>query len=462
MKKFKYFVLFVLLLALVACGGGDDEEGAADPGDNGTEDVGNGGDEGEGDEADEGEDEPTVDYEQTPEMDFDLGGRTLTLVSWYGEEISEDSPDGIAMAENLAALKEKHNFDVEYQVVDYGEFQEAVAASLIGGDPLGDIIRLPRPWMIPTLTRQDLFHPVDEYVINENSFVLQYTEQHSEYEGRGYGFRTGSAGAAGGVFYSRTLMDELNLDPIQDYVDNDEWNWETFMQVAEQANQDTDNDGNVDVWGLASNDILVQSLASNEAAIVKDGQVTLDAPETTETLQFISDLGEVARPTEGGDWTEPQQFFLEGNTLMIVGQDYQMADFRDGLPEHDIGFLPFPKGPNSDTYQTHITIPNYYTIPSAVEDPDKIVYIWEKMTDIESIYDYPEQANFEANFNNEDDINNARAAVESFQVIEQIDYYPSMDYYGFVGEVRDGNSISTVIETYTSAFQSAVDEVWGE
>src|SRR5690625_5851903 len=86
--------------------------------------------------------------------------------------------------------------------------------------------------MIPTLTREGLFHPVDEYVVNENSFVLQYTEEHSEYEGRGYGFRTGTAGAAGGVFYNRTLMNELNLDPLQDYVDNDEWNWETFPSLS--------------------------------------------------------------------------------------------------------------------------------------------------------------------------------------------------------------------------------------
>lgn len=459
MRKFKYFVLLVLLVALVACGGDDDTTATDDTTDDETEEVV---DETDGESEDEVEEEPQVDYEQTPEMDFDLGGRTITLVSWYDEEIAEDSPDSIAVAENLAALKEKHNFEVEYEVVDYGEFQEAVTASLVAGDPLGDIIRIPRPWMIPTLTRQGLFHPVDEYVVNENSFVLQYTEEHSEYEGRGYGFRTGTAGAAGGVFYNRTLMNELNLDPLQDYVDNDEWNWETFMEVAQSANQDTDNDGNVDVWGLATNDIAVQALAANEATFVRDGQVTLEEPETIETLEFISDLGDIARPTEGGDWTEPQQFFLEGNVLMFVGQDYQMDDFKDGLPEHDIGFLPFPMGPNASSYQTHITIPNYYTIPSAVEDPDKIVYIWEKMTDIESIYDYPEQAGFETFFSNEDDINNARLAIESFQVIEQIDYYPSMEYYEFIGEVRDGNPISTVIETYQANWQAAVDEVWAE
>ena len=457
MKKWTLAILFVLIFALVACGN-DDDTASKDTGndDDGTDEVVD-----EGEDAGEEEPEASVDYEQTPEMDFDLGGRTLKLVSWYDEALGEGSPDAIAIYENMEALKEKHNFDVEYVIVDYGEIQEAVTASLLAGTPLGDIIRLPRPWMIPTLTKQGLFHPVDEYVVNENSFVLQYTEQHSEFDGRGYGFRIGAAGAAGGVFYNRTLMNELNLDPLQEYVNSDEWNWETFKTVAEAANQDTDNDGTVDTWGLATPNILVQALAGNEAAIVRDGQQTLDDPATIEVMEFISALGDgIARPTEGGDWTEPKQFFLEGNTMMYVGQDYEMADFNDGLPDHDIGFLPFPKGPSATSYQTHITIPNYYTIPSAVEDADKIVYLWEKIYDIESIYDYPEQASFETHFNNEDDINNARLAVESFQVIEQIDYYPSMPYYDFTGELADGVNISTLIESYGPPFQAAVDEIW--
>ena len=370
MKKWILAILVVLIFTLVACGNdGDTVSDGADTGDTDTN-------EGVADDVEEEDATPEVDYEQTPEMDFDLGGRTIKVVSWYDEAVGEDSPDSIAISENIEALKEKHNFDIEYVIVDYGEIQESVTASLLAGAPLGDIIRLPRPWMIPTLTKQDLFHPVDEYVINENSFVLQYTEQHSEYDGRGYGFRIGAAGAAGGVFYNRTLMNELNLDPLQAYVDNDEWDWEAFKAVAESANQDTNNDGNIDTWGLATSGILVQALAANEAAIVRDGQQTLEDPATIEVMEFISDLGDgIARPTEGGDWTEPKQFFLEGNTLMYVGQDYEMADFNDGLPDHDIGFLPFPMGPSASSYQTHITIPNYYTIPSAVEDPDKIIYL---------------------------------------------------------------------------------------
>ena len=104
--------------------------------------------------------------------------------------------------------------------------------------------------------------------------------------------------------------------------------------------------------------------------------------------------------------------------------------------------------------------PNYYTIPKAIENPEQIIYLWEKIYDIESIYDYPRQADLEKWFQNEADVANAKAAGESIRVIEGIDAYPSMPYYEFVGELREGVSVSTVIEKYKEPFQAAADEIW--
>ena len=249
------------------------------------------------------------------------------------------------MKENLEALMEKHNFNVDYVVIDYTEYREAVTASLMAGDPLGEIIRIPRPWMIPSLTSQDLFWPLDEYVKNDNAFVLQYTEEFSQYKGRGYGFRVGIIGAASGIIYNRTLMNELGMKPLQEYIDEDNWNWETFIEVAKDANRDTDNDGKLDVWGLATNSLLVQALAANETNLVSEGQVILDDPKTLEVLNFISRLAteEAGRPPETGDWREPREFFVQGNTLMLPANDYDMESLRQDMPDYDLGFLPFRK-----------------------------------------------------------------------------------------------------------------------
>src|SRR5690606_19830268 len=362
--------------------------------------------------------------------------------------------------ENLEALMEKHNFSIEWVVVDYGEYQEKVTTSLLAGQPIGDIIRFPRPWMIPTLTKQDLFWPVDEYTKNDHVFIQQYTHDYSLYEGRGYGFRTGINGASSGIFYNRTLMEDLGLTPLQEYVDNDNWNWDTFIEVAKSANRDTNNDGDLDVWGLATNALIVLASAANEANLVYEDKHGLEDPKTVETLNFLSRLAteDVARPTERGDWTEPKQYIMQGNKLMFAGSDYEMNDFKADMPDYDIGFVPFPKGPSAEGYRSFVTIPNYLTIPKAVENPDQLVYIYEKINDIQSMYDYPKQASLESLFTKEEDIENARIAGEVINVVDNINGYPTMPYYEFEGEIREGTSISTIIEKYKDPFQASIDE----
>lgn len=64
-------------------------------------------------------------------MDFDLGGRTIKVVSWWDNSIPGDCPDTLQSQENLKALEEKHNFTMEFVTMDYMEYQEAVTASLI-------------------------------------------------------------------------------------------------------------------------------------------------------------------------------------------------------------------------------------------------------------------------------------------------------------------------------------------
>ena len=463
MKKFKFFVLFVLLLALVACGGGDDEEGAADPEDNGTEDVGNGGD--EGDVEDEGEEEPTVDHYQTPEMDFDLGGRIIKVVAWWDNAIQGDNPDLLKAQENLAALEEKHNFTMEFEMIDYGEYQETAISSLLAHEPIGDIIRLAKNYTVPNLVQQDLVWDISEWVKNEHAFSMSMTHDKFTHEGGGYGFTDDHIDHdMTGLFYNRTLMDDLGLDPIQSYIDNDNWNWDTFKEVAASANQDTNNDGTIDTWGLANRSLLGSALASNDTALTEGDQQILDRPETIEALEFVRSISEdnIARPSEGGDWTEPRQFFVEGNTLFFNGAFYETNDLKNDLPEYDIGFVPFPKGPNADVYRAYNDGIHAYAIPKMVDNPEELLYIWEKIFDNESIYDYYGQAPFEGSFSNEDDINNIRMLTGNVLAFDHF-AFPELGYYDLEYQlVEEGEAVSTLVESHAGAFQAAIDDVYGD
>ncbi|GIO52692.1 ABC transporter substrate-binding protein [Paenibacillus cineris] len=399
---------------------------------------------------------------KTPDMDFDMGGRTIKVVSWWDMTIPEDNPDNIQRKKNLEELEKKHNFKVEYVAIDYGEYQQKVTASLLAGEPLGDIVRLGKTYTIPALVKQDLLWPVDEYTKNPVAFNQSVTNQYMQYNGRGYGFSEGQGNNVMGIFYNRTLMSKLGLKSLQDYVNEDSWNWDTFLQVAKEANKDTNNDGKLDSWGLANPAPLEFALASNETSLTKDNKQNLEDPKTTEALNFISKIAteKVARPTEGGDWTEPGQFFRQGNTLMYTGALYELSGFKKDMPDADIGFVPFPKGPSASSYHSYEGLYQSLFIPKAVKDPDKLLYIWEKINDIDSMYDYPDQAYYETSFTDENDINNAKEVAANLIVLDHFTF-PNLKFYDFLGEITSGTSVSTVVEKYKAPFQAAIDEVYG-
>lgn len=451
------------MLVLAACSGGS-KGGNTGSNDNGSSAVNNGTSGNNGAAANNGGNAGTGEEEVsgTPEMDFDLGGKTIRVVSWWDMTPNAEDPDGAQIAENLAALEAKHNFKMEFIPIDYGEYQQKVTASLLAGEPIGEIVRLGKTYTVPTLVKQDLLWPIDEYTKNEKVFNQTMTNDLYTYEGRGYGFTNDQANLVQGVFYNKTLMDQLGLKPLQDYVNEDNWNWETFIQVAKEANKDTNNDGKLDTWGLANNSLLEQALAANNTGLTKDDKQNLDAPATLEALNFVSRLAteQVARPTEGGDWTEPGQFFRQGNTLMLAGAMWEVSGIKNDMPDYDIGFLPLPKGPNATMYHSYEGLLQALTIPKAIPNPEQMLYIWEKMHDIESIYEYPGQASFESAFTDENDINNAKIVQPNLLVLDH-HTFPNLMFYDFQGELLGGVSVSTVIEKYKPVFQAAIDEVYG-
>lgn len=454
-------LLCTLLLVLSACSNGGSKGGPSTTGatetktETKTETAAT-------DTENKGAEKETEQTYKTPDMDFDLGGRTIKVVSWWDMTIPEDNPDNIQRKKNLEELQKKHNFKMEYVAIDYGEYQQKVTASLLAGEPLGDIVRLGKNYTIPTLVKQDLLAPVDEYTKNPAAFNQNVTNQYMQYNGRGYGFTENQANLVQGIFYNRTLMSKLGLKPLQDYVNEDSWNWDTFLQVAKEANKDTNNDGKLDSWGLANPSPLEFALASNETSLTKENKQNLEDPKTTEALNFISRIAteKIARPTEGGDWTEPGQFFRQDNTLMYAGALHELSGIKKDMPDVDIGFVPFPKGPSASAYHSYEGLYQSLFIPKAAKDPDKLLYIWEKINDIDSMYDYPDQATYETLFTNEEDINNAKEVAANLAVLDH-GTFPNLKFYDFLGEIVGGTSVSTVVEKYKAPFQAAIDEVYG-
>jgi hypothetical protein len=404
---------------------------------------------------------PVETSQGTPEMDFDMGGRVIKVAAWWDMTIPEDNPDNIQRKANLAALEKKHNFKFEYVNINYGEYKEKAIASFLAGEPIGDIVRMGRNYTVPALVKQDLLWPLDQYVTNDKVFNMKETNEYYTYNGRGYAFTDDSGTGGSGIIYNKTLMKQLGISSLQEYVDNDTWNWDTFIQVAKSGNRDTNNDGKLDRWGLANRGLLDQALFSNEATLAKGNAQTLDDPKTVQSFNFLNKLAaeKVYRPTEGGDWQEPGQFFRQGNTLMVAGALYEVNNYKTDMKDYDLGFLPFPKGPSATEYHTGDTDHQALTIPKAVKDPDKLIYIWEKINDVESVDEYPGQSYYESIFTDQADIENIKMVAASSIVYEH-GAYPKFPYWEINADLNNAESPSTIIEKYKAQAQAAIDEVY--
>ncbi len=140
-----------------------------------------------------------------------------------------------------------------------------------------------------------------------------------------------------------------------------EWDYEMFLDISSRITDDTDSDGQYDVWGVALDCDGNEAWSNATGPIVlKDGKWTanLDDPQLLPALQFMYDLS-------GNDMTIP----VIGGT---VGRGDRRTNFYSGLCgfaglyggnisadqtgtcSFDLGVAPIPHGPNAESYCMNI------------------------------------------------------------------------------------------------------------
>jgi multiple sugar transport system substrate-binding protein len=99
---------------------------------------------------------------------------------------------------------------------------------------------------------------------------------------------------------------------------------------------------------------LIAFLASNGARVLDGDGISIDSPETAETLEFLRSLiddGLMPVDVVGYEWTRPVRMLAEGKAGLSVGGSYEAQPLAQAfgvsmgeLWEH-VGFIPVPAGP---------------------------------------------------------------------------------------------------------------------
>jgi multiple sugar transport system substrate-binding protein len=167
-------------------------------------------------------------------------------------------------------------------------------------------------------------------------------------DGRTFG--VSAFGSVAGVWYRREALDALGLSPPQ--------TWDELRAAAAALARD----GLAHPLALPGGSkggettayCLIAFLASNGARVLNGEGVTLDAPETVETLAFLRSLIDddlVTPEVVGYEWTRPIRLLAEGKAALSVGGSYEAQTLAEtfGVPIDElwgrVGFIPVPAGP---------------------------------------------------------------------------------------------------------------------
>lgn len=410
-KKWKFLYLASTALLLAACGNGDtDTEETPDDAAAETEEVAEEtpDDEEEGTE-DESAEDPFAHYPA-----IDMGGRTIKVATWwdyfYDSRHSDPTEDpgasNLANAQmeidNIRRIEEKYNVRIEYENLGWDGVIDSINTSVIAGTPDFDIYTVDLQF--------GLAPAMNGYALSVDEFAPEYADIIGDQEvitpldtfGEEYLFaETAIPQSSVYMMYNATMLEELGLEDPWTLMENGEWTWEKFAELAEAATRDTDGDGNVDVYGYggAINDTAAEFVASNGGTIADTLEEGLSSAETVEALEFIYNMYHVdnfARPYTD-DWDDQYFAWQDGRVAFNPIHAWALIDGPD--LSYDYRIVRWPQGPNGDGVTAGQNVGNHYFIPRGVEDPQAVYQIFEEFKnwyaydiDLRENYDWFEQA----------------------------------------------------------------------
>lgn len=454
MKRIKLVSMILLAFVLVfvtACGGNN----ASTPGSNQPA----------GDPVTTTPQQPADTPEEPEEPAVDLGGRVIRLAAWWDDTPTPDSADGMYRIEQEEKVKAKYNVEIEYVNIPFEEYMDNFTTSVLAGDPMADMLVLEYKRAIVPV-QDGMLIPLSEVttgisdVNNEQRLVTKLPQL----GGEEYAVAKGSLTSVVGIHYNRELFRDLGLQDPQELFLNNQWTWETFLEIARNATRDVDNDGVNDYWGTSGwpADMIRHFAATNDVAFVDPNEFfeSFTDPRMIEVMEFVQSIVNVegVHKVKSGnktDWNETRTW-KDGDVAMAIMYDWDLGDVT-----FDYGVVPIPQGPSgTGKYSFADTALNGWFIPKGVENPDIVYQIFEELQDIPMIEEYPGQNWLEGRYWTEADIQIAREHIMGRGMVSIEEGIPDFPFYGIVHQVIEENkSVAATVEENKQVADTALEKL---
>lgn len=213
-----------------------------------------------------------------------------------------------------------------------------------------------------------------------------------------YGTSIGTTEVRNVLLFNKALVKDAGIDPdsIYQMVADGTWNFEAFEAILEKCQRDTDNDGVIDVYAMASNhmDYYTSAVFSNGGqyfGMDKNGKIYIAAneAEALDGLNFANDTYlkyNMPQPA-GSNWDWYFAAFKTGQAAFHAGQFWEIQGSSAALSgladEFEFGVVPFPKGNSEKAHYSNPSNINTYVLPKNIDEESawKIMFAFNLWTE---------------------------------------------------------------------------------
>lgn len=284
-------------------------------------------------------------------------------ITWLGYYSLEE--DGSSAEQYKIFTSETYGGEIEYISCASGSAYFEKLGALIASDDSPDIVRY--EWMsFPNGMSKNMYEPLDEYIDPNTALWKDMAAAIEDFAYKGkhyyYPYRITTNFA---INYNRAMIDEYSLtDPYDLYLENN-WTWDTFRQLlVDWCNIDEDKIGYAGEGGMS----FIATTGTSLVDVKSDGTImnNINDPNVSRAMQFVSDLYRDGLTYQGelGDWVSPQTWAKNSDRLLFLGMNpewtYSAASAEIQNPQgvendiigvpSDFAFVPFPRDPNSESY----------------------------------------------------------------------------------------------------------------
>lgn len=409
---------------------------------------------------------------------YDFGGLEVTVYDWWS---NPDAPVVSKQQEDEKAFRQwmmdTYNFKVvQTNLAGWGEHPTEVANYCITGGDDARVFIVDGRSAISGLKANfwaDLskIPNVDWSNKKWNRAVLDVLKNGDSF----YAFAYGKPEPKHCVFWNKRILQENGYDPdvIYDLQKNGEWTWAKFEEMCTNLTKDTDNDGVIDQYAMASfnTEFTWAALHANGGSIVEQDSngkyyLNLESDKSMEALNWVKSMfvNYQLPQAEGAQWDYFKTAFTNGEVAFYVNHEYDaqpnglLANMKD-----DWGMACFPVGPNGDGKLFTLNGDNMFVIPNCYSQDkvNKIMKIMDLWTTTTPGYEDEDawKEGYYAGFRD------TRAVDETIQYMMDNSVpwkawlIPGLNYSPVAWDICGGRDPAETIEARKPELQAALDEM---